>query len=118
MTEATDLIQRYLATWNESNPDARRAAIESVWAEDGRYLDPLTVATGHDAISTLIGTVQQQVPGYGFCLVNDVDAHHNVARFSWALVPDDGGESIAEGFDVVLTDPDGRIGSVLGFLDK
>ena len=47
-----------------------------------------------------------------------VDAHHNVARFGWELVPAGGGESIVEGFDVAVTADDGRIGSVLGFLDK
>jgi len=33
-------------------------------------------------------------------------------------VPADGGESIVEGFDVAVTEGDGRITSVLGFLDK
>jgi hypothetical protein len=42
----------------------------------------------------------------------------SVARFSWELVPADGGESLVEGFAVAVTDDDGRISSVLGFLDK
>jgi hypothetical protein len=33
-------------------------------------------------------------------------------------VPADGRESIVDGFDVAVTEDDGRIGSVLGFLDK
>src|SRR5262249_31797910 len=109
---------RYLATWNENDDDARRAAVASVWAEDGRYLDPLAVVTGHDEISALIGAVQQQLPGHVFRLRNGVDAHHDIARFSWELVPADGGASVAEGFDVAVIDDDGRVGSVLGFLDK
>ena len=47
-----------------------------------------------------------------------MDAHHNVARFSWELVPATGGESLAVGFDVAEIEDDGRIARVLGFLDK
>jgi SnoaL-like protein len=118
MTDATHLVHRYLAVWNESDPDLRRAAIAAVWADDGGYVDPLAAVTGHDEISALIGQVQAQVPGHVFRLLGDVDAHHNVSRFAWELVPAGGGESIAEGFDVAVTDDDGRIGSVVGFLDK
>ncbi len=118
MTEALDLVRRYLAAWNESDPDIRRAEIETVWADDGRYVDPLAAVTGHDEISALIGMVQQQAPEHVFRLLDGVDAHHNVARFGWELVPAAGGESIAEGFDVAVTNDDGRIRSVLGFLDK
>jgi hypothetical protein len=118
MTQVTDLVGRYLAAWNENDDDARRASVAAVWAHDGCYLDPMAEVTGHDQISALIGAVQQQLPGHIFRLLDGVDAHHNVARFSWELVPVDGGESIAEGFDVAVIDDDGRIGSVLGFVDK
>jgi hypothetical protein len=90
-----------------------------LWAEDAHYVDPVADVSGCDGISDLIGAVQQQVPGHVFRLVDDrVDAHHNVVRFSWELVPAAGGESLAVGFDVAVTGEDGRIGSVLGFLDK
>ena len=49
---------------------------------------------------------------------DEVDTHHNVMRFSWELVPAAGGESLAIGFDVAEIEDDGRIGGVLGFLDK
>ena len=118
MSEATDLVRRYFVAWNESDPGTRRKEVEAVWAEAGRYVDPLAAVSGHDEISAPIGAVQQQLPGHVFRLLDSIDAHHNVARFSWELVPAAGGEAIAEGFDVVETDDDGRIESVLGFLDK
>ncbi len=117
--DAGKLVERYLDTWNETDPHARGSAVASMWAEDSRYVDPLADVVGRDEISALIGTVQEQVPGHVFQLVdNTVDAHHNVVRFSWELVPASGGESVAVGFDVAVTKEDGRIGSVLGFLDK
>jgi hypothetical protein len=118
MSDATDLVRRYLAAWNEPDEDARRASVAAIWADDGRYLDPLAEVTGHDAISALMGVVQQQLPDHVFRLLDGVDAHHNIARFSWELVPRDGWGSVAEGFDVAVIDDDGRLGSVLGFLDK
>ena len=117
--DAAKLVESYLDTWNETDPNARRSAVASVWAEDARYVDPLTSVSGHDQISDLIGGVQQQAPGHVFRLVDDrVDSHHNVVRFSWELVPASGGESLAIGFDVAVTEEDGLIGSVVGFLDK
>ncbi len=118
MTDVTDLVRRYIESWNETDPDLRLAAVERVWTDDARYVDPLATVAGHTQISNLIGTVQQQLPGHVFRLLDGIDAHHNVARFSWELVPADGGESLVEGFDVAVTEDDGRISSVLGFLDK
>jgi SnoaL-like domain len=113
------LVERYLDTWNEADPDARKSAVATIWAEDARYVDPLADVEGRDQLSGLIGAVQAQVPGHVFRLAGDrVDAHHNVVRFGWELVPESGGEPVAIGFDVAVTDGDGRIRSVLGFLDK
>ena len=117
MSDVNDLVQRYLEAWNETNPDRRRVAVASVWTEDARYVDPLVSASGHEEIAQLIGAVQEQAPGHVFRLHGEVDGHHNVARFSWELVHAAGGESVAVGFDVAETD-DGRISSLIGFLDK
>ena len=90
---AAKLVETYLDTWNETDPNARRSAVASVWAEDAQYVDPLADVSGHDQISELIGGVQQQAPGHVFRLLDDrVDSHHNVVRFSWELVPASGGD--------------------------
>ena len=116
---AEALVERYLDTWNETDPAARRAAVADLFSEYGRYVDPLANVSGRTAIADLIDGVQQQVPGHVFRpLGGTVDAHHDIVRFSWELVPETGGEAVAIGFDVAVTDSDGRIASVLGFLDK
>ncbi|MEE1784013.1 nuclear transport factor 2 family protein [Streptomyces sp. SP17BM10] len=121
MTEITtatmqQLAERYLAVWNEADPSARRKLIDEVWAEDGRYTDPLAAVAGRDAIDALIGAAQAQFPGLEFTL-GPVDAHHDIARFTWNLGPA-GAEPIVIGFDVLTAGPDGRIASVAGFLDR
>src|SRR5262245_28099600 len=119
MNDGTNLVERYLAAWNETDAEARRSAIAGLWTESGRYVDPLASVEGHEQISELIGGVHEQVPGHVFQLVGDaVDSHHNVARFQWELVPAGGGEPLAIGFDVAVTADDGRIASVVGFIDK
>ena len=116
--DARRLVERYLETWNTTDPSARRSAVASLWAEAGRYVDPLASVSGHDQIADLIAAVQAQAPGYAFRLLDGVDAHHDVMRFGWELVPDSGGEPLAIGFDVATTGEDGRIVTVVGFLDK
>ena len=112
----TDLITNYLACWNETDADTRRALIDQHWSETATYVDPITEATGRDALNATIGAVQQQFPGFVFTPVGDVDAHHSQARFQWGLGPTDT-EPVVIGFDVIMTNADGRIERVLGFLD-
>ena len=114
-----EIIERYIAAWNETDAGARLALVESLWAADGSYTDPLADVRGPDAIAGLIGAAQQQFPGLEFTLGGPADANHNQARFTWHLGPSGGGgEPVVIGFDVVVLAEDGRIASVHGFLDK
>ena len=111
------IIDRYLAAWNETDPEARRALVGSLWAADGSYTDPLADVHGPDAIAALIGAAQEQFAGLAFTLGGPVDANHNQARFTWHLAPY-GAEPVVIGFDVVVLDGGDKIASVHGFLDK
>jgi hypothetical protein len=117
MSSFDDLAQRYIASWNETEPTARRRAVDELYAEDARYVDPLAVAEGREAIAATIGQVQEQFPGFRFRLAGAVDGHHDQARFGWEFGPA-GGDAPIVGFDVVTTDGKGLLQSVLGFLDK
>jgi hypothetical protein len=112
-----EIIERYLAAWNETDAVKRRELVDAVWAPDGSYTDPLADVRGREAIDGLIGAVQQQFPGFVFTLGGTVDAHHDQARFSWHLGPAGAAEPVVIGFDVAVLEQD-RIGRVYGFLDK
>jgi hypothetical protein len=118
VTDFQTLAERYIATWNETDPDARAQAVAGLYAEDARYTDPLVDAEGREAIAATIGAVQQQFPGFVFRLSGPVDAHHDQARFSWELGPAGQPEAPIAGFDVAVLDPSGRLRSVHGFLDR
>ena len=117
MTNYDELAQRYIDTWNETDAGVRRAAVDQLYTEDARYIDPMAVADGREAIASMIGAVQQQFPGFSFRLAGPVDGHHNQARFGWELGPG-GAPAPIVGFDVAVSDEVGRIQTVLGFLDK
>jgi hypothetical protein len=112
-----DVIERYIASWNQTDPQRRRQLVDELWAEDASYVDPMAEAQGRDAVDAMIAAVQAQFPGYVFTLVGPVDAHHRQARFTWGLGPA-GAEPAIVGFDVAVAGEDGRLRSVLGFLDK
>jgi len=108
-----NLVARYLESWNETDPAARRKAIDELWAPDGVYNDPMATAAGRDQIDATIAAVQGQFAGLAFTLASPVDAHDGVARFTWNL-----GDELVVGFDVLVLDADGQIANVYGFLDK
>jgi SnoaL-like domain len=112
-----DVIDRYFDCWNMTDPGKRRKLIGEVWADEAEYIDPLAQVRGHEAIDANIAAVQAQFPGWVFALAGAVDAHHQQARFSWNFGPE-GAEPQVVGSDVAVIAEDGRISTVLGFLDK
>jgi len=57
MTDATTIVDTYLAMWNETDPECRAQLIERAWAGEGRYVDPMVEAEGHAAISEMVAGV-------------------------------------------------------------
>ena len=114
---ADNIATRYVAAWNESDPDRRRRSVASLWTEDGTYRDPLMQGEGHDGIDALIGGVQARFPDFRFTLAGNVDGFGNCLRFSWALGPA-GSAAMIEGTDFAVLADDGRLCSVTGFIDR
>ncbi|MGK5684431.1 nuclear transport factor 2 family protein [Actinoplanes sp. URMC 104] len=117
MSDFDAVVDRYLAVWNQAEPAARRKALDELFADGVRYVDPIAAVEGRDALDALIGAVHQQFPGHAFTPGGPVDGHHDQVRFTWNLAAD-GGEPVVVGFDVAELDADGRISRVLGFLDR
>jgi hypothetical protein len=117
MSDFDAVVDRYLAVWNEPDAATRRAAIDDVFADGVRYVDPLAAVEGRDALDALIGAARQQFPGFSFASGGPVDGHHDQVRFTWTLGPA-GAEPPVAGFDVAELDGDGRIRQVFGFIDR
>ena len=115
MSNFTDLIDRYIAIWNETDAKRRRDLIARTWTEDSTYLDPLMRGEGHGGIDSMIQGVQAQFPGLLFRRTSEVDAHNDRVRFTWELGPE-GGPALAGGVDFGLI-TGGRLQAITGFLD-
>ncbi|MFC0599236.1 nuclear transport factor 2 family protein [Streptomyces palmae] len=111
-------VARYFEAWNATDPAARAQAVAAAWTEDGSYTDPLAEVRGAEQLAALIEGAQQQFPGFEFRQTGTVDGHHDTARFSWELVSVADGSAPVAGSDVITLAEDGRIRSVLGFLDR
>ncbi|MET8452650.1 nuclear transport factor 2 family protein [Streptomyces sp. NPDC005209] len=111
-------VARYFEAWNATSADALAKAVAAAWSEDGTYTDPLADVRGHEQIASVIAAAHEQFPGFEFKLAGDVDGNHHIARFSWELVSTADGAAPVAGSDVVTLAEDGRITSVLGFLDR
>ncbi|MFG1665643.1 nuclear transport factor 2 family protein [Streptomyces sp. Y7] len=111
-------VTRYFEAWNAVEPGELPKAVAAAWAEEGSYTDPLADVRGHAALAALITATHERFPGFAFRLTGSVDGHHDTARFSWELVNETDGSAPVAGSDVLTLDAEGRITSVLGFLDR
>jgi hypothetical protein len=116
MTNALEIANNYIATWNAADAASRDALLANHWAEHPTYHDPLMAATNAGEIAGLVGAVRDRFPGFRFSLINTPDGHGNFVRFSWGLGPE-GAEPVIEGSDVIMLE-NGRMKNVVGFLDK
>ncbi|HEX4377784.1 MAG TPA: nuclear transport factor 2 family protein [Steroidobacteraceae bacterium] len=117
MENAHTLADRYIQSWNETDPQRRRALLEALYTDGATYTDPMATLEGREAIDATIQAVQNMFPGQRFSLHGDVDAHHDVLRFRWHLAQPASPEPTAIGFDVAVL-KGGRIAQICGFLDK
>lgn len=117
MTDVTTVVDSYLAAWNETDPERRRALLAETWADDASYLDPLMSGEGRDGIDAMIAAAQQAYPGHRFELAQGPDAHNDRVRFTWHLHGPDGNGPVAVGIDFGTVAEDGRLRSVTGFLE-
>jgi hypothetical protein len=115
MSDLQEVIDTYFAAWNE-NDDARRLELlgQAFGGDEPRYVDPVADATGIEAISENMATVQQHYPGHTVRRTSDVDVHHDQARFEWDIL-DPKGMTFLTGVDYADIADDGRLARVSGF---
>lgn len=109
------VVDAYIATWNETEPSLRDRLIDASLGADLWYRDPLLEADGLDAYRAMIDAVQAQFPGAVMRRTSDLDGHHDLVRFTWALGPEDG-DPVAAGIDVAKFDGDGKLHRIIGFM--
>jgi hypothetical protein len=116
MNALTELVDRYIAAWNETDSDRRRELIARTWTDDASYLDPMLQGDGMDGIDSMIASVQGKFPGHAFRRTGEVESHHDRVRFTWELSPQLG-EPVVRGTDFGIVVQDSRLRAITGFFD-
>jgi hypothetical protein len=77
MTKIAELVDRYVAVWNEPDAALRREGIAALWADDGAHFTPSLEARGYQALEARVaGAYEKWVKAEGFVFrsANNVEA--------------------------------------------
>jgi hypothetical protein len=115
-----DIVDRYVAMWNEPDIDKRRLAIVELWAPDAHHLAKRHDCRGYAMIEDRVTRSYDAsvAPGINtFRHAGNIDAHHNIMRFNWHMVRKATDEIAAVGFEMLVLSDDGRIQADYQFND-
>jgi hypothetical protein len=102
---------KYMASWNEEDPEIRHKLIEELWAEDATYYNRIFVCHGPAQMEYAVGRSHDEYyeKGFTFKSQNDAYGHHNGVRFGWVMISADTGEVDTFGQDFIVLNDDGQI---------
>jgi uncharacterized protein (TIGR02246 family) len=120
MSEATSVIEDWVATWHQPDPGVRAHAIAQLWAEDCVYRNTRAEYHGRAGIEEAVTQAHERFVADGAYVfkIARVDTNHDAIRYTWAMVPAAGGDPEAIGTHVALLDSDGRFQNDHQFVDK
>jgi hypothetical protein len=138
MDDGNELADRYVALWNERDPEHRRVAIAELWTEDGAHvlqppqeardiasrpgigLAARFEARGHGALEARATSAHEEFiarGGFTFRRRDDVQRLADVVKFHWEMVSKDG-DVAGVGLEFLVLAPDGRIRCDYQFIES
>jgi ketosteroid isomerase-like protein len=105
-------VRRYVEVWNEPDPDARRATVAALWAEDGvEHTDENTYRGQVEITARVRGAYEEFVRdgGFRFTLGDEPAWHDGAVTFTVHMVGAGGGGPVWSGTILAVLDADGRI---------
>jgi hypothetical protein len=121
MSDLNLFAQRYIAVWNEPDPELRRKAITELFSANAVHLTPSQEIHGHEQLEVRIATAYEKwvEPGeHVFRAVPNANGHHDAVRFNWHMVHLASDTAVAVGFDFILLDEDRLIVSDHQFVES
>lgn len=109
-SDTTDLLDRYVAAWNEADPERRRAAVGRLYSERALVVTPTLEVNGAEAILEHIGEVfaEYVAPGDHRFRCTASTGHHRSIVLHWELAVER--QPVAgSGLNILFIGPDGRI---------
>lgn len=127
--DVTSLTDRYVALWNEPDPETRHRLVRELWTDDAEHLltppaewraeaarigfrTDVLVARGHDELTFRVDQAYEEfvAPGtFVFRSRGDAAGLRDMVTFTWEMVSHADGSSVGVGREVFLLDTDGRI---------
>jgi hypothetical protein len=105
------LVNDYVAVWNEGDAECRRERIASVWAADGRTCYRLADSYGYEEIEQRVVGSWRRWLSEGKYLFRPAwwRSHHDVVQLRFELVRLEDGVVEARGLSFLLLDGEGRV---------
>ncbi len=119
MSYPHDLIERYVAMWNETDPNQRQERVAELFTQTAIRYNPVAIQHGREAIAEAVNTSHERfiAKGFRFRALDNALAHHDVIKFSWEMIDSNSAvDSIGTTF--LLLDPDQRIRLDYQFTEK
>jgi hypothetical protein len=137
MNTTTDLIERYVALWNDPDPEARHRAVQDLWTDNGcqvltppkevvdtaraiGFPSPTFEVRGHDELNFRVDRAHEEfvAPGqFVFRARPGGQRVRDVVLFGWDMVTTADEEKVGGGSEVLVLDAAGRIVTDYQFVD-
>lgn len=101
--------------FSERDPEARRAAIARVFAEDVEFSDPEGQVVGREALDAKVQALLDDAPDLVFTQDGPARTSQDLGMLRWSLGPP-GGPAVVSGTDVVIV-RDGRVATLHTLLE-
>jgi hypothetical protein len=111
MKEVADIVNDYVAVWNEADSERRRRRIRSVWLPDGTTCFRLMDAQGYDAIEQRVtGSWEKWLSEAKYLFrPKRFSHHHDAIKLEFVMVRLADGEVEASGLSFLILDGEGKI---------
>jgi hypothetical protein len=128
MNPTNELCDRYVAVWNQADPDRRRTLVDGLWAADAEHVlvppqDVRTAAAelnlsavfevrGHRELEARVTEAHARFVAsgdYAFRRRDDAQRLRDVVKFTWEMVATADGSVAGAGLEFLVVDAEGRI---------
>jgi|EndMetStandDraft_2_1072991.scaffolds.fasta_scaffold187418_2 hypothetical protein len=112
MDSLQNLVDRYVAVWNETDATRRRQQIAALWVDDGEHYVGTRAVRGHEALERRIQESHEKnfkVGGNRFRAAQDARRLHDVVTFHWEMLPANSDTILGRGLEFLIVDEAGQI---------
>lgn len=112
-TDVPATFARYLAAWNEPDPERVGEVLAPAVSPDVLFVDPANTVEGVGPLAAHIREARVAMPTAEYRLVSGIDGHNRRYRYLWQVWNE--GSLVIPGMDAVTVDAEGRLERIDGF---